>query len=59
MNPTSLYRRQIRVLALVVLALVQGGCGGDDADESGKTAERSKAAAKKPSTARAMPMPLI
>ena len=48
MNPTSLYRRQIRVLALVLLALVQAGCGGNDADE---TPETGKATVKKPSKA--------
>jgi hypothetical protein len=47
MNPTSLYRRQIRVLALVVLALVQGGCGGNDADESAEATETTKSTAKK------------
>jgi hypothetical protein len=46
MNPNSLYRRQIRVLALVALAGVLGGCGGKDADEAAASKANTSAATK-------------
>jgi hypothetical protein len=49
MNPTSLYRRQIRVLALIAAALVLNGCGGRNDDEAGESGSTKRAAAK-PST---------
>ena len=46
MNPTSLYRRQIRVLALLAFAGVLGGCGGKDTDESAASKTNKSAATK-------------